>query len=165
MKPISIIVAIDEGGGIGKSGKLPWHFPKDLQHFKDVTNGGVCIMGRRSYEEIAKKRKGKVPLLPDRESYVLSRNPDFNPVGAMKGRGLRQVIENLPRDETREIFVIGGEKLFIEALSWADTVYVTAIKRRYECDRYFPVKYLMKNYKIDSGEELDNMYFVKYIRH
>jgi dihydrofolate reductase len=161
-KPVSIIVAVDEGGGFGKNGKIPWRFPKDSQHFKDVTSGGICIMGKRTYNEIAEKREGQT-LLPNRDSYVLSRSAGFNPVGAMKGKGLRQVIENIPTDDHRKIFVIGGEKLFVEALSWCNKVYLTVIKREYDCDRHFPVKFLSENYKIDSGEELKNMYFVNYI--
>ena len=175
MKPVSIVVATDDAGGIAKNGKMPWpshHFKNSTigsTKFDCTTAGGVCIMGRKTYESIAANRKGEnsmlqTALLSGRESYVLSRDPNFNPVGAMKGKGLRQVIENLPDNDLREIFVIGGEKLFVEALTWCNKVYVTAIKRKYECDRFFPAKYLMKNYKIDSGEESDNMYFVNYIR-
>ena len=104
------------------------------------------------------------PLLSGRECFVLSRNENFKPIGAERAASLRQAVESLGQDETREIFVIGGEKLFIEGLSWANKIYLTVIKGNYDCDRFFPLQSLVKNYKIDSGEELDNMYFVEYIR-
>ena len=188
MKDVSIIVAVDIRGGFGKGGKIPWHFPEDFKHFKDTTMGGICIMGRRTYDDIlemsgrdnkAIQTYGEVqgmgspaqppldintPILPGRESYVLSRNEGFEPLGAKRGKGLRQVVEELPRDDTREIFVLGGEKLFIEALGWANKIYMTVIKGEYDCDRFFPIQVLSKRYKIDSGKEMDEMYFIEYIR-
>jgi dihydrofolate reductase len=177
---INIIVACDRNGGIGVQGKIPWHFPEDFKHFKDTTMGGVCIMGRRTYEEIVQMsgRKNKAietgspaqqstetkPLLDGRECFVLSRDANFKPVGAERAAGVRDVIEKLDAADTREIFVIGGEKLFIQALAWTNKIYMTIIKNVYECDRFFPIQILSKNYRIDSGEELDEMYFVRYIK-
>lgn len=179
MRPVSIVVATDSLGGFGYKGKIPWKCPEDLKHFKQVTDGGICIMGRKTYDDMYKMsgRENEPthigsppvevkpsPILPNRESYVLSRNEEFEPVGAKRAKGLRQVVDFLPRDDDREIFILGGEKLFIEALPSAETIYMTVMKKQYKCDRFFPIKYLSKNYKIDSGEELDKMYFVKYIR-
>jgi len=172
MRPVSIIVAVDYNGGFGYKGKIPWKLPEDLKHFKEVTDGGICIMGRRTYEDIYKMSGRKdeptdvkpAPLLPNRECYVLSRNEDFEPIGATRAKGIRPIIDFLNDDDRREIFIIGGEKLFIEALPWTDKIYMTVVKKRYKCDRVFPIKYLSKNYKIDSGEELKKMNYVKYIR-
>jgi dihydrofolate reductase len=187
MKNISIIVACDENGGIGFQGKIPWHFPEDFKHFKDTTMGGVCIMGRKTYEEILEMSGGGnkaiqayeevehigspvqqpteiKPLLDGRESFVLSNDANFSPVGAQRAAGLREAIEGLDNTDTCEIFVIGGEKLFIQALAWTDKIHMTIIKKEYDCDRFFPIQTLSKNYKIDLGEELDEMYFVRYIK-
>ena len=37
MTLVSIIVAADEQGGIGRGGGLPWHLPEDLTRFKALT--------------------------------------------------------------------------------------------------------------------------------
>lgn len=62
----SVIAAVDNANGIGKDGKIPWDFPADLKHFKQVTSGNIVIMGRKTYESIGKP-------LPDRTTCVISR--------------------------------------------------------------------------------------------
>lgn len=171
----SIIVAVDEEGGFGKGGKIPWHFPEDFKHFQDTTKGSICIMGRRTYNEIlehaekrwkkSKAKKKKLELLPGRESIVLSRNPELEVKGATLQPNLQAAIDSLKEDDKRPIFIIGGEKLFTEALPRTDTVYLTVVKGLpYKCDRFFPVHYLKSNFKIDSGTETDKLYFVNYTR-
>lgn len=170
----SIIVAVDQAGGFGKAGKIPWHFPEDFKHFQDTTKGSICIMGRRTYTEIAehaekrlkKKRKTKkVELLPERESIVLSRNADLEVIGATLKPSLQVALDSLKENEKRPIFVIGGEKLFLEALPQTNTIYLTIVKgKTYDCDRFFPIDYIVKNFNIAEGRETDELYFVKYVR-
>ena len=47
---ITLIAALDSMGGIGKNGTLPWYIPADLQHFKEYTEGKVCVMGRKTWD-------------------------------------------------------------------------------------------------------------------
>ena len=49
MSKISIIAAVADNYAIGKSGKLPWHLPADLKHFKDLTTGHTILMGKRTF--------------------------------------------------------------------------------------------------------------------
>ena len=67
---ISVIVAISEDGTIGDKGKIPWHIREDLQRFKRLTMGHPIIMGRRTYESIAKP-------LPGRTNIVLTQSPNL----------------------------------------------------------------------------------------
>ena len=65
---LSIIAALDEGGGIGFENQIPWHLPGDLGRFKKLTMGHHLILGRKTYQSIGKP-------LPGRMMIVLSRNP------------------------------------------------------------------------------------------
>ncbi|MFZ2098485.1 MAG: dihydrofolate reductase, partial [Anaerolineales bacterium] len=57
---ISLIVAQDENGGIGKDRQLPWQLPSDLKRFKQITMGHHLLMGRKTFETIGKPLPGRV---------------------------------------------------------------------------------------------------------
>lgn len=169
--PLSVIVAVDEDGGFGKNGKIPWKISDDMKHFKEVTTGSVCIMGRKTYEdmlEMVKSRKKKDveldDILPNRQSFVVTSDKDYEPEGATAVTSIRAAIEELEETDEREIFVIGGLRMYIEALTWTTTIYMTIVKnKRFECDRFFPIKYL-NQFTIVEGSDKDEVYFLTYKR-
>jgi dihydrofolate reductase len=169
--PLYIIVAVDNEGGFGKGGKIPWHFPEDLKHFQETTKDSVCIMGRKTYEDMAEmilsKRKDEdknLPILKDRESYVVTSNEEYEAKGATPVRSIRDAVQRLEEEDKRKIFILGGEKMFIEALPFTNTIYMTIIKGSYECDKFFPLKELQRCFVISDGKENDDMYYVTYTR-
>lgn len=174
MEPISIIVAVDSEGGFGKGGKIPWNIPEDMKHFMSTTKGGVCIMGRKTYEDMLErtkvrrnknKTKGKInEILPGRECYVVTSNEGYKAEGATAVTDIRAAIHSLQEEDKREIFILGGWRAFVEALSFATTVHMTVIKGDpYDCDVFFPVDALNR-FKITKGEETDELMFVTYTR-
>jgi len=171
--PLSIIVGVDEDGGFGKDGKIPWYFPEDLKNFKKVTADSVCIMGRKTYEDMLEmvksrkkdKKKKLKEILPGRTCFVVTSNDKLEPEGATAVSGIYAAIQELDEEDTREIFVIGGEKMYIEALTWTETIYLTIIKgKTYGCDRFFPIDIINKKYKIVDGKETEELYFLIYKR-
>ncbi len=161
MQPLSIVVGVCPTGGFGKDGKIPWYFPEDLKHFKKVTNGGICIMGRRTYEDMlemvkAKRKKPWTEILPGRKSIVLTRQKDYKAEGAEVANSLLNAILSIEEGDNREIFIIGGVKVYIEALPWVSKVYMTIVQEEYECDRFFPIPYITKNFKIANATKSKN---------
>lgn len=165
MDPMSIIVAVDEVGGFGKDGKIPWNSKEDLKHFKDVTTGHSCVMGRKTYEDLLAnhtKNKDEIKdILPKRRSYVITSDAEFQAPGATVVSSLREAVQSCGEHE--RVFVLGGERLFIEALSWADTIHMTIMDGDYQCDRFFPVQAL-KKFNIIEGKQGDGLKFVTYRR-
>ena len=51
------IVAIANSYAIGKDGKLPWHYPADLKHFKATTSGQALAMGTNTWRSLGKHGK------------------------------------------------------------------------------------------------------------
>ena len=64
-----------DNGVIGREGKLPWHLPADLRHFKRVTSGTAMIMGRKTFESFP-------GLLPGRRHIVITRDRSWSAEGA-----------------------------------------------------------------------------------
>ena len=168
MATFNIIVAVDEAGGFGKDGKIPWNVSEDMQHFKDVTKGAVCVMGRRTYEDILQMRgiDDLVPddgfeLLPGRDCYVVSSNENMVEIGVTRVAELNAVRQKYNNTD-RDVFVIGGRRMFIQALSYKPTVYMTVIRGdTYNCDVSFPIESL-SDYKILEGRITDQCYYVEY---
>jgi dihydrofolate reductase len=126
---ISLIVAMARNRVIGADNKLPWHLSSDLKRFKALTMGHHIIMGRRTFESIGR-------ILPGRTSIVISRNPGFRFDGVVVADSLNRALELAGGDS--EVFVIGGEQVFRDALPVASRIYATEISADYEGDVYFP---------------------------
>lgn len=130
MKPrISLIVAMAKNRVIGADNKLPWHLPSDLKRFKALTTGHHILMGRKTFESIGR-------LLPGRTSVIITRNPRYRVEGALVASSLEQALALSSGDD--EVFVIGGEQIFREALPMANRIYLTEIGRAFEGDVFFP---------------------------
>ena len=126
---IYVVAAVAANGVIGANGKLPWHLPEDLKHFRNLTLGHPVIMGRRTWESLGKP-------LPGRENIVVSRLPGFEAPGAAVARSLEAAIAFCAGE--RVAFVIGGTELFATALPLAAGLVLTEIHREYQGDAHFP---------------------------
>lgn len=114
---------------IGRDNRLPWRLPADLAYFKRVTMGHPVIMGRRTWESIAR-------ALPGRQNIVVSRNRDYSAPGATVVGSLDDAWR--AAGEVEEACVIGGTSLFAEALPHADRIHLTEVEAEVEGDTYFP---------------------------
>ena len=126
---IYVVAAVAANGIIGAGGKLPWHLPEDLKHFKRLTLGHPVIMGRRTWESLG------APL-PGRENIVVSRTPGFEAPGAAVATSLDAAVAFCAGGSVA--FVIGGTSLFAEALPRACGLVLTEIHREYPGDTRFP---------------------------
>jgi dihydrofolate reductase len=126
---VSLVVAAAENGVIGRAGGLPWHLPKDLQHFKKLTVDHTVIMGRKTFEEI------KQPLA-NRRNVVISRDPAFHPRGVIVVPWLDEALALGATED--EVFVLGGGEIFRLALPRADRLYFTQVHAKVEGDTFFP---------------------------
>ena len=126
---IYLIAAVARNGVIGAHGKLPWHLPEDLQHFKKLTLGHPVVMGRRTWASLGKP-------LPGRENIVITRQPGFAAPGASIAASLEAAIALCAGEGLA--FVIGGAEIYAAALPLADGLVLTEIDGDYEGDTRFP---------------------------
>jgi len=128
---VSLIVAVDEAGGIGKDGRLPWRLSSDLKRFKEVTIGHHIIAGRKTYESIGKP-------LPGRETIVVTRNPGYAEEGISVAHSLAEAIELARSRGETEAIIVGGAEIYKEALALVDRIYLTQVAATVDADTYFP---------------------------
>lgn len=128
---ISIIVAVSENNVIGKDGKIPWHIPEDLKHFKEITMGHHIMMGRNTFESIGHPLPGRVNL-------VISSNPLYSPEGVSVFRSIEEAVVFAKTAGEDELIVIGGESIYKSMLPLADTIYLTKVSKSCEGNVYFP---------------------------
>lgn len=126
---IYLVAAVAANGVIGRDGRLPWHLPEDLRHFKRLTLGHPIIMGRRTWESLG-------GLLPGREHIVVTRTPGYEAPGAAVANSFDAALVLCAAEPI--VFVIGGRELFAEALPLAAGLVMTEIHRDYEGDAWFP---------------------------
>lgn len=129
MPCISLIVAMDKRGLIGRDNGLPWHLPNDLRHFKEVTMGKPILMGRKSYESIGRP-------LPGRQNIVLTRDSQWQADGVDVTTSLEDALALAGTAE--EVMVIGGAEVYALALPMAKRLYLTRIDAEFEGDTWFP---------------------------
>ncbi|HAU1152253.1 TPA: dihydrofolate reductase [Legionella pneumophila] len=128
MSLISLIAAIDEKGGLGINNQLLCYLPADLLHFKSITMGKPVIMGRKTYESIGKP-------LPGRLNIVISQMIQSIP-GVIVVNSLGQAIEETA--DAQEVMIIGGARIYSQAISMANRLYITRIHHRFKADVFFP---------------------------
>jgi dihydrofolate reductase len=128
MMPLALVVAIGDGGVIGKDGGLPWRIPEDLRHFKAATMGHAIIMGRKTHASIGRALDG-------RRNIVISRTADrFD--GCELAQSLEEAID-LARTTDEEPRIIGGAGVYAAALPLATRIYLTEVHRAVEGDAFF----------------------------
>jgi dihydrofolate reductase len=126
---VSLVVAADERGGIGRAGGLPWHLPEDLKRFKALTLGKPIVMGRRTWDSIGRP-------LPGRRSIVVTRQRGLVLPGAETANSLEEALQLA--GDVPEVCVIGGAELYRAALPVADRIHLTRVHATVEADTFLP---------------------------
>jgi dihydrofolate reductase len=91
--------------------------------------GHHIVMGRRTYESIAR-------LLPGRTTVIVTRQQGYAVPGAVVAHSVIEAIAVCKDDD--EIFVIGGADLFRETLPVADRIYLTTVDADPQGDTFMP---------------------------
>ena len=125
---IVLVVARADNGVIGRDGKLPWHLPEDLKHFKRVTMGAPMVMGRKTFESLP-------GLLPGRRHIVLTRDRAWSAKGA---ETVASVDEALRVADAQRMSVVGGAEIFELFMPQAAAIELTEVHLAAEGDTFMP---------------------------
>lgn len=125
---ITLIAALDRNRGIGFEGDMPWRLPGELKHFKETTMGKPIVMGRKTWESIAR-------VLPGRQNIVISRQSSYQASGCDVVTSLEAA---LAAATGNEVMIIGGGILYTQALPLAERMVLTLVDGEYPADTWFP---------------------------
>lgn len=125
---LTAIAAMDRNRVIGHQGKLPWHYPEDLQFFKRMTLKHPVIMGRSTFESIGRP-------LPGRQNIVISRTMTVQH-GITIARGPTDAFAFLFVEEPA--FIIGGAKIYEQLLPYCSELLITEVAGVHEGDTFMP---------------------------
>ncbi|HUR65207.1 MAG TPA: dihydrofolate reductase [Chitinophagaceae bacterium] len=128
---ISFVVAAANNNGIGKDGKMPWHLPNDMRHFKNVTWGMPVVMGRKTFESLGK-------VLPGRKNIVITRQPGWKVDGTVGVKTIEDALFVAKEADANEVMVIGGGEIYKALFDKAKRIYMTRVEANPEADTFFP---------------------------
>ncbi len=145
MNMISIIACISKDNrAIGYQNRLLYHLPSDMVRFRELTTGHTIVMGRKTFESLPNG------ALPHRRNIVVSKSlkeidgAEVYPTLKEALRAAQGDTLSAPKEDTgiaspEEIFIIGGESIYRQALPAARKLYLTIVDKEPEqADTFFP---------------------------
>lgn len=130
---ISLIVARDRNGAIGRDGDIPWHVPEDLKFFQRETTGGAVIMGRKTWNSlppVARPLKNRLNLVvssgaPEGAEHVLP--------------SVDAAVEAAKTAGHARIYGVGGAGIYTAMLPLAQRLLITQVHLEVDgADTWFP---------------------------
>jgi len=149
-----IIAAMTGRRVIGKDNAMPWHIKEDMQLFKRFTTDNTVIMGRKTYDSLKRPLK-------NRNNIVISSSMAESE-GLTVCRTLEEALDVAERYR-KENFIIGGARVYEQALPLADEMYLSFVRKDYEGDVFFPA-FDEKEWKTREIREYDEFVWKSYVR-
>lgn len=136
---INAIIACDIDGGIGRNGTLPWpRISEDLRRFREQTTNEVVVMGRKTWDDPVMPKP-----LPRRINVIVTTRDDIDTwtvlgEGVVTATGDPEIILKTLQAtfRYRDIYVIGGSSLFNQCLPYIDRLFLTRVKKSFDCDQF-----------------------------
>lgn len=129
---VVLIAAVSRNGVLSSGGKIPWHLPRDIAHFRARTAGRWLLLGRTTYEQMTGWfRPGQVPL-------VLTRREDYQVPGGWRVGSVRQALALAGEHGETELLVCGGGEVYAAALPSADEIILTVVDMELSGEVRFP---------------------------
>ena len=156
---IAALFAVDNAGGMGNDGNMPWPVNKDdMKWFKSTTEGHVVVMGKKTWHSPDMPKP-----LPKRHNVVVTNEfMDRTDIEQIRGdvcEGLKHIESKNPDLVT---FVIGGANLLTQAKPVLDRAYITRIPGDYICDTVLDLNEFLKGFKLVNTIDLGSCQVEEY---
>ena len=150
---MNLIVNVDSNWAIGYRGKLLVSIPEDMKFFRSETTGKVVVLGRKTLDTFP----GGQPL-KNRTNIILTRNPNYQVKGSIICHSVEEVLEELKKYNSEDVYIIGGDSIYKEFLPYCDVAHVTRTDHVYDADAWFPNLEKDPEWEL-TGESDEKTYF------
>jgi len=147
---ICAIFSVDQMGGFGNNGTLPWsHDPEDMSWFREHTLNQIVVMGRRTWDD-----PKMLKPLPDRTNVVVSSHPlppRYNNVRRISTNYKHSIVQMSKSFPDKKVFILGGPGIIMDCRDIIDWAYVTHRKGAGFTDVKLDMKTFMATMRIWSS--------------
>lgn len=157
MKPIHIIVAMDENNAIGNKNRIMWDIPEDRAIFKKLTQGNIVIMGRKTWDSLPIQYKP----LPKRTNIIVSKSIKESE-GAFVAGSIAEA-QRIAQSARGNVFCIGGANIYSQMIELSQYLHISRVKGAYGGDAYFP-KLNFSEWKQIECVEYEKFTHLTYVR-
>lgn len=139
---LNLIVAMTQHEqGIGLYNSLPWpRITEDMLRFKRLTLGCSVIMGNKTFKSLGTvlgERKNIV-LTTDTKQLTIPHTHEACFVSSVN-EALDEAVARMTFPKGNGSWVIGGSQVYREFLPYVSRMYITLVKQKFYCDRFFPL--------------------------
>lgn len=155
---MNAIAAVDTNWAIGNKNRLLTSIPADMKFFREKTMGHVVVMGRKTLESFP----NGLPL-KNRVNIVLTANRSYKVKDAIIVHTKEELLEELKKYDSNELYVIGGGSIYEMLIPYCDTAYITKIDHAYAADTYFPNLDQMDEWEMTEVSEEQTCFDLEYV--
>ena len=155
---MNAIAAVDANWAIGNKNRLLTSIPADMKFFREKTMGHVVVMGRKTLESFP----NGLPL-KNRVNIVLTANRSYKVKDAIIVHTKEELLEELKKYDSNELYVIGGGSIYEMLIPYCDTAYITKIDHAYASDTYFPNLDQMDDWEMTEVSEEQTCFDLEYV--
>lgn len=155
---MNAIAAVDANWAIGNKNRLLTSIPADMKFFREKTMGHVVVMGRKTLESFP----NGLPL-KNRVNIVLTANRSYKVKDAVIVHTKEELLEELKKYDSNELYVIGGGSIYEMLIPYCDTAYITKIDHAYAADTYFPNLDQMDDWEMTGVSEEQTCFDLEYV--
>ncbi len=155
---MNAIAAVDANWAIGNKNRLLTSIPADMKFFREKTMGHVVVMGRKTLESFP----NGLPL-KNRVNIVLTANRSYKVKDAIIVHTKEELLEELKKYDSNELYVIGGGSIYEMLIPYCDTAYITKIDYAYAADTYFPNLDQMDEWEMTEVSEEQTCFDLEYV--
>lgn len=128
---VTAIAAVARNGIIGADNTIPWRLEGDFPRVRRLTMGGVLVMGRKTFDSIGRP-------LPGRDSYVVTRNPDWHHPGVQVFGNVDAALD-AALATGKPVWVFGGGEIYRAAWDRTTALEITSVDAAPAGDASFPM--------------------------